>query len=186
MTEYDLPRGGAREVYMLRGDPRFVWPHDVIMDREFAYYTDHFSYVLGRIDIKTGEAKEMPFPLPEGAEGFGQGGGQGAGPASGEWTTTGPALDVVAEDNLRTMPLSVAGDQAWPQNTNMEPTSARVAIAEQVLARQMAQLVAEAKQQLQDAIRESAAQTVSEEAQPLLAAPTPRSSRSGRRAARGP
>jgi hypothetical protein len=114
------------------------------------------------------------FPLPEGAGVFGQevgqGGGQGAGPASGEWTTTGPALDVVEEDNLRTMPLSVAGDQAWPQSTGTEPSSARVAIAEQVLARQMAQLVLEAKQQLQDAIRESTAQTVSEEAQPLLAA----------------
>jgi len=41
--------------------------YDVIMDKEFAYYTDHFSYMLGRIDIKTGEAKEMPFPLPDGA-----------------------------------------------------------------------------------------------------------------------
>jgi hypothetical protein len=85
VTEYDLPRGGAREVYMLRGDPRFVWPHDVIMDREFAYYTDHFSYVLGRIDIKTGEAKEMPFPLPEGAgrEAMGAGDGRPGNPGGG-------------------------------------------------------------------------------------------------------
>jgi streptogramin lyase len=67
VTEYALPRGGQRELYMLRGDRRFVWPHDVIMNDKYAYYTDHFSYVLGRIDIKTGEATEIPFPLPKGA-----------------------------------------------------------------------------------------------------------------------
>jgi streptogramin lyase len=67
VTEYDVPRGSARELYMLRGDPRFVWPHDVIMDEKYAYYTDHFSYMLGRIDRKTGEGKEMPFQLPTGA-----------------------------------------------------------------------------------------------------------------------
>ncbi len=67
VTEYALPRGGERELYMLRGDRRFVWPHDVINDDKYAYYTDHFSYMLGRIDVKTGEAKEMPFPLPQGA-----------------------------------------------------------------------------------------------------------------------
>ena len=67
VTEYALPRGGERELYMLRGDRRFVWPHDVIMNDKYAYYTDHFSYVLGRIDTKTGEAAEMPFPLPKGA-----------------------------------------------------------------------------------------------------------------------
>jgi streptogramin lyase len=67
VTEYALPRGGAHELYMLRGDRRFVWPHDVIMNDKYAYYTDHFSYVLGRIDIKTGEGTEIPFPLPKGA-----------------------------------------------------------------------------------------------------------------------
>jgi streptogramin lyase len=67
VTEYAIPRGGARELYMLRGDRRFVWPHDVIMDDKYAYYTDHFSYVLGRVDVKTGEAKEMPFQIPKGA-----------------------------------------------------------------------------------------------------------------------
>jgi streptogramin lyase len=67
VTEYALPRGGARELYMFRGDRRFVWPHDVIMNDKYAYYTDHFSYVLGRIDLKTGEGKELPFPIPEGA-----------------------------------------------------------------------------------------------------------------------
>jgi streptogramin lyase len=67
ITEYALPRGGERELYMLRGDRRFVWPHDVIMNDKFAYYTDHFSFVLGRIDTKTGEATEMPFPVPKGA-----------------------------------------------------------------------------------------------------------------------
>src|SRR5580692_10712947 len=67
VTEYALPRGGAHELYMLRGDPRFVWPHDVVMNDQYAYYTDHFSYVLGRLDLKTGEATELPFPLPPGA-----------------------------------------------------------------------------------------------------------------------
>ena len=52
---------------MLRGDPRFVWPHDVVMNDKYAYYTDHFSYILGRVDLKTGEGKEIPFQLPEGA-----------------------------------------------------------------------------------------------------------------------
>ena len=32
VTEYALPRGGERELYMLRGDKRFVWPHDVISE----------------------------------------------------------------------------------------------------------------------------------------------------------
>ncbi len=77
VTEYALPRGGQRELYMLRGDPRFVWPHDVIMNDKYAYYTDHFSYVLGRIDLKTGEVREMPFPLPPGAGRDTTGGGDG-------------------------------------------------------------------------------------------------------------
>jgi streptogramin lyase len=37
------------------------------MNDKYAYYTDHFSYVLGRIDVKTGEGKEMPFQIPKGA-----------------------------------------------------------------------------------------------------------------------
>jgi streptogramin lyase len=67
VTEYALPRGGERELFMLRGDRRFVWPHDVIMNDKYAYYTDHFSYVLGRIDIKTGQGTEIPFTAPKGA-----------------------------------------------------------------------------------------------------------------------
>jgi streptogramin lyase len=67
VTEYALPRGGQRELYMLRGDPRFVWPHDVINNDKYAYYTDHWSYILGRIDLKTGEGTETPFPKPPGA-----------------------------------------------------------------------------------------------------------------------
>jgi streptogramin lyase len=67
VTEYALPRGGERELFMMRGDRRFVWPHDVIVNEKFAYYTDHFSYVLGRVDVKTGETTEMPFTLPQGA-----------------------------------------------------------------------------------------------------------------------
>ena len=67
VTEYALPRGGQRELYMLRGDRRFVWPHDVIMNDKYAYYTDHFSYRLGRVDVHTGEGMEMNFPVPKGA-----------------------------------------------------------------------------------------------------------------------
>jgi len=67
VTEYGLPRGGAHELYMIRGDRRFVWPHDVIMNDKHVYYTDHFSYVLGRLDLKTGEGVELPFALPGGA-----------------------------------------------------------------------------------------------------------------------
>jgi streptogramin lyase len=79
VTEYALPRGGERELYMIRGDRRFVWPHDVIMNDKYAYYTDHFSYVLGRVDRKTGEGTEMPFSLPKGAgrEGRAMAGGDG-------------------------------------------------------------------------------------------------------------
>ena len=66
MTEYDLPRGGQRELYMLRGDRRFVWPHDVIVDDNYAWYTDHFSSVLGRLDRKTGKAVELTYPTPPG------------------------------------------------------------------------------------------------------------------------
>ena len=67
VTEYALPRGGERELYMLRGDRRFVWPHDVVMNDKYAYYTDHFSYVLGRIDTKTGEGEGNAFPGAEGS-----------------------------------------------------------------------------------------------------------------------
>jgi streptogramin lyase len=75
VTEYALPRGGQHELYMLRGDRRFVWPHDVIMNDKYAYYTDHFSYILGRLDLKTGEATELPFPAPPGAGRDMEGGG---------------------------------------------------------------------------------------------------------------
>jgi virginiamycin B lyase len=77
VTEYALPRGGERELYMIRGDRRFVWPHDVIMNDKYAYYTDHFSYVLGRVDRTTGETTEMPFQLPQGAGRGGRGDGDG-------------------------------------------------------------------------------------------------------------
>jgi virginiamycin B lyase len=77
VTEYAIPRGGARELYMIRGDGRFVWPHDVITDDKYAYYTDHFSFNLGRVDLKTGEATELPFPKPPGAGRDEEGGGDG-------------------------------------------------------------------------------------------------------------
>ena len=86
VTEYALPRGGQHELYMLRGDRRFVWPHDVIMNDKYAYYTDHFSFVLGRLDLKTGEATELPFKAPAGAGRDEDGGGDGrpGNPGGGE------------------------------------------------------------------------------------------------------
>jgi len=75
VTEYDIPRGGIRDLSILRGDRRFVWPHDIVLDPSspYAYYTDHFSYRLGRLDRKTGETREFPYSvLPGmGREGMG-------------------------------------------------------------------------------------------------------------------
>ncbi len=73
VTEYALKRGGERELFMLRGDKRFVWPHDVINNDRYAYYTDHFSYLVGRVDLETGENVEIPFELPKGAGRGGRG-----------------------------------------------------------------------------------------------------------------
>src|SRR5207249_10300642 len=62
VTEYDVPRGGKADLNILRGDRRFVWPHDIILEPKgpYADYTDHFSYVLGRLDLRTREVKECP------------------------------------------------------------------------------------------------------------------------------
>jgi len=49
VTEYALPGRRARALHAAR-DRRFVWPHDVINNDKYAYYTDHFSHVLGRVD----------------------------------------------------------------------------------------------------------------------------------------
>jgi len=68
VTEYDIPRGGHRELTMIRGDKRFAWPHDIVLDAKgpYAYYTDHFSFNLGRLDRRTGEVKEFPYTLLSG------------------------------------------------------------------------------------------------------------------------
>jgi streptogramin lyase len=70
VTEYDIPRGGQRELYMIRGDRRFVWPHDVLVDNDpkgpFVWYTDHFSNAIGRVNTKTGEAKEFAYTVGAG------------------------------------------------------------------------------------------------------------------------
>jgi streptogramin lyase len=67
VTEYDIPRGGQRELYMLRGDRRFVWPHDVLVDSDpagpYVWYTDHFSNAIGRVNVKTGDAREFQYSL---------------------------------------------------------------------------------------------------------------------------
>jgi virginiamycin B lyase len=65
VTEYEIPRSGQRDLNILRGDRRFAWPHDILLDPKssYAYYTDHFSFVLGRIDRRTGEVKEFPYDI---------------------------------------------------------------------------------------------------------------------------
>jgi streptogramin lyase len=65
VTEYDIPRGGPRDLNIIRGDRRFVWPHDIVLEPNgpYAYYTDHFSYRMGRLDRKTGEAKEFSYTV---------------------------------------------------------------------------------------------------------------------------
>ncbi len=77
VTEYNIPRGGRRELSMLRGDRQFAWPHDIIVDANYGWYTDHFSYVLGRLDKKTGEVKEFPYPIPAGSGRIREPAGQG-------------------------------------------------------------------------------------------------------------
>src|SRR5438552_7044902 len=63
ITEYDIPRGGQRDLNILRGDRRFAWPHDILIDpkSDYAYYTDHFSFNLGRLNRRTGGVKEYPY-----------------------------------------------------------------------------------------------------------------------------
>jgi len=67
VTEYDVPKGGEFDLFNIRGDARFAWPHDVVLDSKYAYYTDHFSFNLGRMDRKTGKIDLLPFTPPEGA-----------------------------------------------------------------------------------------------------------------------
>ena len=69
--------------------------------------------------------------------------------------TTGAHEPIPAEDNLRSMPVTGAVDAA--AGTSL------------TLARQMARLVNEARQQLHSVVRDQAAEAVSAEAQPLLA-----------------
>ncbi|MBI3047769.1 MAG: carboxypeptidase regulatory-like domain-containing protein [Acidobacteria bacterium] len=68
VTEYGIPRAGHRDLNILRGDRRFAWPHDILLDSKspYAYYTDHFTFTLGRLDRRTGEVKEFPYTLLSG------------------------------------------------------------------------------------------------------------------------
>ena len=68
ITEYDIPRSGRRDLTIIRGDRRFVWPHDILLESKgpYAYYTDHFSFNLGRLDRRTGEVKEYAYQLLSG------------------------------------------------------------------------------------------------------------------------
>ena len=49
VTEHGIPRSGQRDLNILRGDRRFAWPHDILLDPKssYAYYTDHFSLRRG-------------------------------------------------------------------------------------------------------------------------------------------
>ena len=79
VTEYDIPRGGEHDIYTIRRDLKYVWPHDIIMDENYAYYTDHYSPYFGRLNKKTGEVNEYRFAMPqrEGREGPAEGMGEG-------------------------------------------------------------------------------------------------------------
>jgi streptogramin lyase len=123
VTEYDVPRGGARELYMLRGDPRFVWPHDVIVNANYVYYTDHFSYVLGRLDRKTGEVRELPFPLPTGAGrdpsgGDGRAGNPGGGAHDLLFDRSGNVVIGMDRGTVRFDPRTERFS-GWPSGNNM-------------------------------------------------------------------
>lgn len=63
ITEYAIPRG--QKAVQFRGDPEGAWLHDLLLDSKNGYiwYTDHFANVLGRLNPKTGEIKEFPYPL---------------------------------------------------------------------------------------------------------------------------
>jgi streptogramin lyase len=66
VTEYSIPRAGPRgDLSILRGDRRYAWPHDILLESKgpYAYYTDHFTFTLGRLDRRTGEVKEFPYNL---------------------------------------------------------------------------------------------------------------------------
>ncbi|MGH2435421.1 MAG: carboxypeptidase regulatory-like domain-containing protein, partial [bacterium] len=102
VTEYDIPRSGHRDLSIIRGDRQFVWPHDILLDPkgQYAYYTDHFSFNLGRLDRRTGEVKEFPYSLLSGM------GREGMG--------------VVTEGQLRAgNPGGGAHDIAWDREGNV-------------------------------------------------------------------
>ena len=62
ITEYHIARGAVSAT--LRGDPRGAWVHDLMLEPKTGYlwYTDHFASILSRLDPKSGEIKEYPFP----------------------------------------------------------------------------------------------------------------------------
>jgi virginiamycin B lyase len=96
VTEYDIPRGGGRE-HILRGDKRAAWPHDILLDEEgtYAYYTDHYSYNLGRLNRRTGEVKEFPYEV---LEGMGRVGGMVAAAQARAGNPGGGAHDILWDD----------------------------------------------------------------------------------------
>ncbi len=82
VTEFDIPRGGKYDLFITRGDQRFAWPHDVVIDPDgrHVWYTDHFTNILGRLDRKTGEVKEFSFVPPPRSRRDGSGSDDPTGP----------------------------------------------------------------------------------------------------------
>jgi sugar lactone lactonase YvrE len=94
-----------------------------VLDDKYAYYTDHFSYVLGRLDRTTGEVTETPFDLPSGAgrdEGGGDGraGNPGGGAHDVLMDKTGKVL-IGMDDGIVRFDPATEKFQSWTSGSNM-------------------------------------------------------------------
>jgi streptogramin lyase len=125
VTEYDVPRGGHRDLNITRGDVRFAWPHDILLDPggPYAYYTDHFSFNLGRLDRRTGEVKEFPYSLLKGMgrEGIvpdGRAGNPGGGAHDIAWDPEGNVVIGMGGGTVRFNPKTEAFTP-WAFGSNM-------------------------------------------------------------------
>jgi streptogramin lyase len=129
VTEYDIPRGGQRDLSILRGDRRFAWPHDILLDAKspYAYYTDHFTFKLGRLDRRTGEVKEFPYTLLSGmgregmgivGEGQERAGNPGGGSHDMAWDPDGNVVFGMGGGTVRFNPATETFTP-WASGSNM-------------------------------------------------------------------
>ena len=129
VTEYEIPRAGHRDLSILRGDRRFVWPHDILLDPKgpYAYYTDHFSFNLGRLDRRTGDVKEFPYTLLAGmgregmgivSEGQERAGNPGGGAHDIAWDPDGNVVFGMGGGTVRFNPRTEAFTP-WASGSNM-------------------------------------------------------------------